>query len=51
MTQVCSGSWVAGGIQDLGEEADEELVLDWLYSFLSAEDQDRLTGLHLGVSL
>ena len=43
--------WVAGGIQDLGEEAVEELLLDWLYSFLTAEERDRLTGWHLGVSL
>ena len=25
--------------------------LDWLYSFLTTEEQDRLTGWHLGVSL
>ena len=42
---------LAGGIQDLGEEAVEELLLDWLYSFLTAEEQDRLTAWHLGVSL
>ena len=42
--------WLAGGIQDLGKEAVEELLLDWLYSFLTAEAQDRLTGWHLGVS-
>ena len=36
--------WIAGGIQDLGGEAVEELLLDWLYSFLTAEEQDRLTG-------
>ncbi len=28
-----------------------ELLLDWLYSFLTVEEQDRLTGWHLGVSL
>ena len=28
----------------------EELLLDWLYSFLTAEEQDRLTGWHLGVA-
>ena len=39
--------WVVGGIQDLWEEAVEELLLDWLYSFLTAEEQDRLTGWHL----
>ena len=36
------------GIQELGVK---ELLLDWLYSFLSEEEQDRLTGWHLGVSL
>ena len=29
----------------------EELLLDWLYSFLTREEQDRLMGWHLGVSL
>ena len=39
------------GIQDLGETEVEELLLNWLYSFLTAEEQDRLTAWHLGVSL
>ena len=39
------------GMQELGEVVVEELLLDWLYSFLTVEDQDRLTGWHLGVSL
>ena len=43
--------WMSGGIQDLGEPVVEELLLDWLYSFLTVEEQDRLTGWHLGVSL
>ena len=43
--------WLAGGIQDLGEETVEELLLDWHYSFHTAEERDRLTGWHLGVSL
>ena len=43
--------WLSGGIQDLGEPVVEELLLDWLYSFLTAEEQDRLLGWHLGVSL
>ena len=42
---------LSGGVQDLGESVVEELVLDWLYSFLTVEEQDRLTGWHLGVSL
>ena len=43
--------WLYGGIEDLGEPMVEELLLDWLYSFLTAEEQDRLTAWHLGVSL
>ena len=43
--------WLYGGIEDLGEPAVTELLLDWLYSFLTAEQKDRLTGWHLGVSL
>ena len=38
------------GIQELGTTEVEELLLDWLYSFLTAEEQDRLMGWHLGVS-
>ena len=43
--------WLSGGVQDLGELVVEELLLDWLYSFLTVEEQDRLTAWHLGVSL
>ena len=43
--------WLSGGLQDLGEPVAEKLLLDWLYSFLTVEEQDRLTGWHLGVSL
>ena len=39
------------GIQELGATEVEELLLDWLYSFLTAEEKDRLTGWYLGVSL
>ena len=39
------------GIQELGVTEVEELLLDWLYSFLTAEEQDRLMAWHLGVSL
>jgi len=38
-------------MQELGVTEVEELLLDWLYSFLTTEEQDRLTGWHLGVSL
>ena len=40
-----------GGIEDLGEPAATDSLLDWLYSFLTAEEQDRLMGWHLVVSL
>ena len=43
--------WLSGGVKDLGEPVVEELLLDWLYSFLTAEEQDRLMGWHLVVSL
>ena len=43
--------WLADGIQDLGEPVVEELLLDWLYSFLTTEEQDRLTAWLLGVSI
>ena len=39
------------GMQELGVKEVEELLLDWLYSFLTVEEQDRLMGCHLGVSL
>ena len=42
---------LADGTQELGVSEVEELLLDWLYSFLTVEEQDRLTGWHLGVSL
>ena len=38
-------------MQELGVTEVEELLLDWLYSFLTPEEQDRLTGWHLGVRL
>ena len=43
--------WLSGRVQDLGEPVVEELLLDWLDPFLSVEEQDSLTGWHLGVSL
>ena len=43
--------WIAGGIQGLGKEAVEELLLDWLYAFLTAEAQDSLTAWHLAENL
>ena len=43
--------WLSAGVQDLGEPVVEELLLDWLDPFLTVEEQDRLLGWHLGVSL
>ena len=43
--------WLYGGIEDLGEPVAEELLLNWLDPFLTVEEQDRLLGWHLGVSL
>ena len=43
--------WLYGGNEDLGEPAVTELLLDWLDSFLTMEEQDRLLAWHLGVSL
>ena len=42
--------WLSGGVQDLGEPVVEELLLDWLYSFLTEAEQDSLLAWHLGVS-
>ena len=43
--------WLYGGIEDLGEPAVTELLLDWLYSFLTEVETDRLLGWHLGLNL
>ena len=43
--------WLSGGVQDLGEPLVEELMLNWIDPFLPAEEQDRLLGWYLGVSL
>ena len=43
--------WLLGGLQDLGEPAVTELLVDWLAPFLTVEERDRLVGWHLGVSL
>ena len=43
--------WLSGGLQDLGEPVAEKLFWTWLCSFLTVEEQDRLKGWHLGVSL
>ena len=40
--------WLYGGIEDLGETAVTEMLLDWLDPFLTEEEQDRLIVWHLG---
>ena len=41
--------WLSGGVQDLGEQVVEALLLDWLDPFLIIEEQDRLlAGLAFG---
>ena len=42
--------WLSGGMQDLWQTVIEPLLLNWLKSFLTVEEQDRLLGFHLGVS-
>ena len=43
--------WLSGGVRDIGKPVVEELLLDWFAPFLMVEEQDRLLGWHLGVSL
>lgn len=43
--------WLYGGIQDLGETAVSELLLDWLDAFITEMERDRMVTWHLGVSL
>ena len=42
--------WLYSGIQDLGEPAMTELVLDWLDPFITRVERDRIVAWHLGVS-
>ncbi len=46
-----SKRWLCGGIQDLGEPAVTELLMDWLTPLLTVDEKDRLIAWHLGVSL
>ena len=43
--------WLNGGIKDLGGPTVTEVLLDWLAPFLTVEEQDRLLGWHLDISL
>ena len=42
--------WLYGGIEDLGEPAVTELVLDWLTPFITRVERDRIVVWHLGMS-
>ena len=42
--------WLCGGIQDLGEPAVTELVLDWHDPFITRVERDRIVAWHLGMS-
>ena len=43
--------WLCGGIQDLGEPAVTELLMDWMTPLLTVDEKDRLIAWHLGLSL
>ena len=42
--------WLYGGIQDLGEPAVTELVLDWLDPFITRAERNRIVAWHMGMS-
>ena len=43
--------WLYGGIEDFGEPAVIELVLDWLDPFITRVERDRVVACQLGSSL
>ena len=43
--------WLSGGVEDLGEPAVTELLLDWLDAFITDTERDRIVAWHLGLSL
>ena len=43
--------WLSGGVEDLGDPAVTELLLDWLDSFITETERDRIVAWHLGISL
>ena len=43
--------WPSGGIEDLGEPAVTELLLDWIDSFITEVERDRMVAWQLGVNL
>ena len=50
-TLVGATQQLYGGIQDLGEAAVTELLLDWIDPFITRVERDRMVAWHLGVSL
>ena len=42
--------WLYGGIQDIGEAAVTELLLDLLRAFITETEQNRIVAWHLGAS-
>ena len=40
--------WLSGGVEDLGEAAVTELLLDWLGAFITETERDRIVAWHLG---
>ena len=51
MTLTCSSVGCLVASKTLESPAVTELLLDWLDPFLAMEEQDRLLGWRLGVSL
>ena len=43
--------WLYGGIQDLGEAAVTELLLDWIDPYIAEVERSRMVAWRLGVSL
>ena len=44
-------AWLSLGIERLGEPVVIELMLDGLNPILTTDEEDRLVGWHLGISL
>ena len=43
--------WLYGVIEDLGEPAVTDMLLDWLDPLITRVERDRIVAWHLGVSL
>ena len=43
--------WLYGGIQDLGEAAVTELLVDWLDTFITETERNRIVAWHSSVSI